>query len=508
MKIVAYCRVSTDKEAQLESLENQKLFFTQFSVKYNHELVKIYADEGISGKQMKNRTEFKRMLSDAKLGMFEMVVVKDISRFARNTVDFLNSVRELKSENIEVQFLATNQTILGNSEFILTIFSALAQEESANLSKRVKFGLTMSAKKGKVPTIIYGYDIVNAQTLKINESEAKVVQDIFDMYVNQGFGTRKIGFVLDNKGITTKKGAKWIPCTIRRMINNTIYAGILINHKYETTDFLTSKKVKRPQEDQIKHERPEYQIVSKEIFDKAQIIMGDRKELYKNESNNTANNLIGHYSNKHLFSTIIKCEHCGYSFCRKYFTTKKSGKTFYWRCSGNNNRTSSFCSNNINILEEDLKIQLKEFLNNLVKNKDEFDKQGDIEYQKRLKINNSKFDIDSAIKQLNKLNSLEDKYKIMFTNDVITINELKSNIKKLNSQKTDLEREIENQKKLTENLKNKNSILQTGFEDIEEFLSFKEEDWTNLKLKKIISSITVNKDDIITYHLKIFDALK
>jgi len=508
MRIAAYCRVSTDKEAQLESLENQKLFFTEFAVKYNHELTKIYADEGISGKQMKNRTEFKRMLSDAKLNMFDMVVVKDISRFARNTVDFLNSVRELKSENIEVQFLATNQTILGNSEFILTIFSALAQEESANLSKRVKFGLGVSAKKGKVPTIIYGYDIINAQTLKINETESKVVKDIFDMYVNQGFGTRKIGFMLDNKGITTKKGAKWIPCTLRRMIINPIYAGILINHKYETTDFLTGKKIKRPHEDNILHERPEYQIISKELFDKAQIIMKQRQTIYKNESNNTSDTLKGHYSNKHLFSTILKCEHCGYSFCRKSFLTKKNGKTYYWRCSGNNNRTSSFCPNNINILEEDLKIQLRNHLFDLVQNREEFEKKGTIEYEKRLRINNSKFDIESAIKQLNKLNSLEDKYKTMFTNDIITIDELKSNINKFDLQKTDLEREIENQERFAENLKNKSSILSNGFNDLQTFLSLKDEDWTNSDLRNVISSITVNKDDIITFHLKIFEDLK
>ena len=209
MRIAAYCRVSTDKEAQIESLENQKLFFEDFAKKKGYALVQIYADEGISGKQVKNRTQFLRLLADAKLGLFDMVVVKDISRFARNTVDSLQAIRELKASQVEILFLSNNQTVLGNSEFMLTIFSALAQEESANLSKRVKFGLEVSAKKGKVPNFIYGYDRVDAQTLQIAPREARVVEEIFRLYVKEGLGTRRIAAQLDETGVPTKKGAGW-----------------------------------------------------------------------------------------------------------------------------------------------------------------------------------------------------------------------------------------------------------------------------------------------------------
>jgi len=501
MKIAAYCRVSTDKDAQIESLHNQELFFTEFAKKYNHELIKIYADEGISGKQMKNRTQFLKMLKDAKLHTFELIVVKDISRFARNTVDFLNSVRELKSENIEVQFLSTNQTILGGSEFILTIFSALAQEESANLSKRVKFGLGVSAKKGKVPTIIYGYDIVNAQTLTINETEAKVVKDIFDMYVNQGLGTRKIGLILDEKGIPTKKGAKWIPRTIRRMLMNSIYAGLLENHKYETTDFLSGKKVERPKEEHLIHERPKYQIVSKDIFDKAQIILKQRQKLYQNDSTH----MTGHYSNKYLFSTLIKCDHCGYSFCRRKFTTKKSGEIVYWKCSGNNNRTSLFCPNTTTVSESWLIENLKSYLHDIIKNPDK--KKQDIinDLVKRHKDDIDKIDINSATKQLNKIKSQEDKYKIMFANDIIGIDELKSSIKNLEQQKTELQTSIEQQQILSDKFNNKNSIIDNYFKKLEKFYNLK--DWTNEDVRKIISHISVNKDGDVTFHLTLTEDL-
>ena len=177
MNIAAYCRVSTDKEDQLNSLEAQKAFFAEYTTRTGDTLIRLYADEGISGTKIKNRKEFLRMMSDAEHGLFD-VVVKDISRFARNTVDLLQNVRKLKSLGIETQFLTANMTSMGNSEFVLTIFGALAQEESANTSKRVKFGKKMNAEKGRVPNIVYGYNktIGDYFNLEINQEEAVVYQ--------------------------------------------------------------------------------------------------------------------------------------------------------------------------------------------------------------------------------------------------------------------------------------------------------------------------------------------
>lgn len=181
MNIAAYCRVSTDKADQLNSLEAQKQFFSEYTQRTGDNLVRLYADEGISGTKIKNRKEFLRMMADAEHGLFDMVVVKDISRFARNTVDLLQNVRKLKALGIETQFLTANMTSMGNSEFVLTIFGALAQEESANTSKRVKFGKKMNAEKGRVPNIVYGYDktIGDYFNLAINEEEAAVIRQIY-----------------------------------------------------------------------------------------------------------------------------------------------------------------------------------------------------------------------------------------------------------------------------------------------------------------------------------------
>ena len=167
MKIAAYCRVSTDKDEQIDSLVHQKEFFDEYARKNGHELVRLYADEGISGTSLKKRDEFMRLIRDAKIGRFEMVVVKDVSRLARNTVDFLQSIRTLKSFGVNTLFLTANMDSLGESEFVLTLFGAMAQEESANLSKRVKFGKKVNAKKGRVPQRIFGYDRVDNFTLAI-----------------------------------------------------------------------------------------------------------------------------------------------------------------------------------------------------------------------------------------------------------------------------------------------------------------------------------------------------
>lgn len=188
MRIAAYCRVSTDKDEQLDSLNHQKEFFVEYAKRSDHELVRLYADEGISGTSLKKREEFKRLLRDAELGLFDMVVVKDISRFARNTVDALQSIRKLKSMGICTLFLTANMDSMGDSEFILTLFSAMAQEESSNLSKRVKWGKRINAEKGRVPQRIFGYDRIDNFTLEINPGEAGIVRKIFPSTTTRGWG--------------------------------------------------------------------------------------------------------------------------------------------------------------------------------------------------------------------------------------------------------------------------------------------------------------------------------
>ena len=282
MNIAAYCRVSTDKADQLNSLEAQKEFFSEYTKRTGDTLVRLYADEGISGTKIKNRKEFLRMMSDAEHGLFDMVVVKDISRFARNTVDLLQNVRKLKSLGIETQFLTANMTSMGNSEFVLTIFGALAQEESANTSKRVKFGKKMNAEKGRVPNIVYGYDktIGDYFNLAINKEESKVVQQIYKWYTEEGYGAAKIANMLNEKGYKTKRNCKWSQNATCRILTNEIYTGKIINGKQEVSDFLTGQRRDKDETEWMVVERPELRIIEDETFEKAQEILRGRHDAF------------------------------------------------------------------------------------------------------------------------------------------------------------------------------------------------------------------------------------
>lgn len=351
MNIAAYCRVSTDKQDQLNSLETQKKFFEEFAENHHHHLVGIYADEGISGTKMRNRDAFRRLMEDAEKHAFEMVVVKDISRMARNTVDLLTSTRTLKSLQIETLFLTSNQTVLGNSEFVLTVFGALAQEESANTSKRVKFGKRVNAEKGRVPNYVYGYEKVPQDffTLLINEHEADIVRKIYDLYIREGLGAYKIAEHLNRLGETTKRGARWSQNAVARILSNPIYTGKIINGKQEVQDFLTGSRRSRSADDWIVLERPELCIISEETFQQAQAVLASRKK-YAVQG--------GRQSSRHLFSTLIRCQECGYSFRR----LKRQYRNVYirWVCSGRNANGTASCPNHSKLEESYLLEQVRE----------------------------------------------------------------------------------------------------------------------------------------------------
>lgn len=365
MRIAAYCRVSTEKDEQLDSLVNQKAFFRDYAGRCGHELVCLYADEGISGKQMSNRDQFLRMMRDARRHTFDMLVTKDVSRFARNTIDALTATRELRSLGIEVLFLANNQTILGNSEFVLTMFSAMAQQESENLSARVKFGKNENAKKGRVPNSIFGYRRLDTFTLEPDPAQAAVVRKIFSLCANEGWGARRISQYLIATGVPSHSGdpAHWSPKTVRRILANEIYAGVLTNGKSETVDYLTGARRNKPPGQWYRHERPSLSIVSRELFDEARNIMSRRREQY------AAASPAGRFSNRHLFSNLIKCAHCGRSFCRKSYTYKNT--RIYWKCTGNDRLTSRVCANNFTLNEVELAARLTAYFQNMLQNRRE-----------------------------------------------------------------------------------------------------------------------------------------
>ncbi len=275
LRLAAYCRVSTDKEEQKLSLENQRSYYAEYARENNFRLVRIYSDEGISGKQMRNRVGFLNMIEEGERGEFDILAVKDVSRFARNTCDFLTGIRRLKAVGIDVRFLGTNSSIFTDSEFILTIYAALAQQESENLSKRVIFGKTETARKGRVPNLIYGYDKVNNFTMIVNQNEGYNVRKAFILYAENGFSLTNIADKFNSENVQTKLGGKWSAKTVGRIIRNPIYIGKLINHKTVTADFISGTRREVPENERFIHIRPDLRIVSDEIFELANAILRD-----------------------------------------------------------------------------------------------------------------------------------------------------------------------------------------------------------------------------------------
>lgn len=502
MKIAAYCRVSTEKEAQIDSLEKQIEFFNEFTKKNGYELYKLYADEGISGKQIKHRKQFQQMMEDAKHKKFEKVVVKDVSRFARNTVDLLQSVRELKSYGVQVDFLNNGEVMEGGSEFILTILGAMAQQESANMSKRVKFGKDITAQKGRVPNLVFGYDKIPNEryTLKINEEEAKIVKEIFESYVYKGIGTTKIAWDLNDRGIRTKKTkSKWVQTSIVRMLKNPIYTGRVTNKKSEVTDFITGTRKDLPEEEWIVVERSEMRIISDELFNRAQEILAQRSNEFKlnNKREKT----------EYVFSTLIYCKHCGYSFRRIKRKYKEDGPEYIrWVCSGRNSMGVNHCPNTTVIDEEELLNAIKIYLKSIIKNKKDFMKAVEKEFEKitKLRENNERSE-ESLIKEIEKVTVKKQKYMEMFQNEIINIQELKKYTNPLNEDIARLEREL---KLITSEIKEKDVLekeLNKTIKTVDDILN--NQTITNAMLKTIIDVIEVDSDSNIEVRLKLLNEI-
>ena len=498
MNIAAYCRVSTDKSDQLNSLEAQKEFFSEYTKRTGDTLVRLYADEGISGTKIKNRKEFLHMMSDAEHGLFDMVVVKDISRFARNTVDLLQSVRKLKSLGIETHFLTANMTSMGNSEFVLTIFGALAQEESANTSKRVKFGKKMNAEKGRVPNIVYGYDktIGDYFNLTINREEAKVVKQIYKWYTEEGYGAAKISNMLNEKGYKTKRNCKWSQNAICRILTNEIYIGKIINGKEEVSDFLTGQRRGKDETEWMVVEHPELRIIEDQIFESAQEILRGRHDAFN----------LSHerQSNKHLFSTLIKCKECGWSFRRTVRTYKNT--YVRWVCSGRNGRGADSCPNKTVVDEEELIEVLQEYFTNVLKQKKKVIAHVVNEFQRVYKAKDENVEYEKELNaELAKLQKTRQKYMDMYTDDLISREELNE---KIGGSRQEMER-IENELKMVsyhltkgEQLEN---ILNNTFKEIEDITDVHQ--MTNQQLKRLIQKIEVDKDGNVDIYLRLLGDL-
>ncbi len=325
-KVAAYCRVSTDNEDQANSFESQQRYFRQYIERNpDWELYEVFADEGISGTNTKKRKEFNRMITCAKNGDFDLIVTKEISRFARNTLDSIFYTRELKKHGVGVIFLNDNiNTLDGDAELRLAIMSSIAQEESRKTSERVKWGQKRRMEQGVVfGRSMLGYDVKDGK-MYINEDGAKVVRLIFHKFVNEGKGTHVIARELREEGVKPMRVKEWQNTVILRIIRNEKYCGDLVQKKTYTPDFLShEKKVNLGQEEFViikDHHEP---IISRELFDKANRILDEKSLSQEGKAK---------HSNRYPFSGKIKCGCCGRGYVARYKTRKDGSRYKAWRC--------------------------------------------------------------------------------------------------------------------------------------------------------------------------------
>ena len=341
LRVTFYARVSTDKDEQLNSLENQVQYYTELiQSKPNWSYVEGYIDEGISGTSTKKRDSFNRMISDAKAGRFDFIITKEISRFSRSTLDSIQYTQELLEYDVGVLFQNDNiNTLDSDSEFRLVVMAGVAQDEVRKLSERLKFGFRQAIKNGHVlgNDKLWGYDKKDC-VLTINEEEAQVVRRIFELYANQQMGIRRISQVLYDEGFTSRKGNAFNVLTIRHILCNPKYKGWYCANKSQTVDYRSKRKVFLDESEWVMYPDPSIPaIVSEELWDRA-------NALYKRRSQQMmAHQSAAEFHNRYPYSGKIICEEHGASFHRQVLKSAK-GEKEVWQCRVYRNRGRAACS--------------------------------------------------------------------------------------------------------------------------------------------------------------------
>ena len=326
LRVAAYCRVSTDSDDQANSFESQQRYFRAYIAQQPHwELAGIFADEGLSGTSTKKRLAFQRMIACARAGTLDLIVTKEISRFARNTLDSIYYTRELKRLGVGVLFLSDNLcTLDGDAELRLAILSSIAQEESRRTSERVKWGQKRRMEQGVVfGRDLLGYD-VRGGMLYVNEAGAQTVREIFRKCVDEGKGAHTIARELNEAGIPAAHGGAWRSSVILRILRNEKYCGDLVQKKTYTPDYLThEKKYNHGQEDYIivrEHHAP---IIPRATFESAGRILDQRAAAPTGQRK---------YSRRYPLSGKLRCGICG-TVCAARKKTRRDGTdAISWRC--------------------------------------------------------------------------------------------------------------------------------------------------------------------------------
>lgn len=332
IRLAVYCRVSTDEEDQLESFENQQLHYREYAQMHpEYQLVKIYADEGITGTNTKRREQFKAMIADCEAGLIDMVITKAISRFARNTADCLHYTRLLRDHGIGVLFEKEGINTIDSGELLFTILSSLAQDESRNISENTTWGIRARFRRGQMhinTNRFLGYDKDKEGKLVINEQQAAIVRRIYDEFLD-GVSPDIISGRLNAEGVPGVCGKpRWSNSTIYSILRNEKYKGDALLQKYITDDYLNGRTLRndgRVEQYYVKgsHEA----IIPAERWEVVQLEL-DRRQAYKERFGLRS---LGRYTDEQSFSNRVICGVCGARFWRRTWY-RLAGEVKIWHC--------------------------------------------------------------------------------------------------------------------------------------------------------------------------------
>lgn len=495
LKVCFYARVSTDSDVQLNSLENQLDYYKNYiKTKPKWTYIDGYVDEGISGVRVEKRTAFKKMIEDAKLGKFDLVITKEVSRFARDLEDSIHYIRMLKDAGVGIYFENQNlNTFDSNSELILNIMFNLAQDESRKLSSRVKFGHRQAIRKGHVlgSSNIIGYKKDKCK-LVIIEKEAEVIKKIFELYAGGEYGFYKLSRKLGELGYYNKKGNFYDKDTLKRIINNPKYKGFYRGKTSETVDYRTKKRIKINRENQVIYKCDKDiipAIVSEQLWDKANQILIARTKKYKDNN---------YYSGglKYPLSSKIYCKSHNTTFQRSHGSKRKNRPT--WSCNMYLKYRLDACVSPI-IAETDLYNILKIIMKKIIPNKNEIMRSMIELYNNASSAN----DYNEKLKQIEcDIQTIEDKKSLAF--DLIINGDItKDNLK---IQFENFEKELQKLKLKKENILKQMEIFKQNdnMDNLSNFIE-KELDGASLEdfIRKFVDEIIVSKIGDDRYNIKL-----
>ncbi len=492
LRVTFYARVSSEKENQLNSLGNQ-VFYYEKKIKgvKNWTFVNGYIDEGISGTSTRKREEFLNMIEDSKKNTFDLILTKEISRFARDTLDSIKYTRELLEREVGVYFETDNiNTILPDSELRLAIMASIAQDEVRKLSERVRFGLKRSIEKERVlgNNNIRGYIKDNGKLIIDNE-EAKVVKELFELYATGKYGFNRISQMLYDKGYRTCNNTKISPTNLKRCLLNPKYKGYYCSNTTTKSDY-RSKKQKRNNKNEwiIKKCEDESivpQIVSEELWNRANAIFEKRSKAF-NEINVDKSIFLNRFG----FSGKLFCKEHNTHFIRSAGPKRKCRPV--WVCSEYDNSGLKGCESPI-ILEEELYLIMKSIFAKFNVNKEKIianllKRYSNDDY--KLKLNSENINLEKKIKSIE---NKKEKLLELNLNEYITNEEFKERNEVLNNEIGNIKEKIDLLNQKQKELNNINIYIQNLRKCISNALSLDNKENIDLYIKLLIDKIVVSK---------------